>query len=69
MRYLVDTQIFIWALICPQKIAPKNQTILQSNEIFPWLPRSSVGASPDAPASRDKPHSPKKRRIEPPAPN
>lgn len=34
MRYLADTQIFIWALISPEKLAPKNQEILQNNEIF-----------------------------------
>jgi len=33
MRYLLDTQILIWALIAPEKLSVSTTTILQSNEI------------------------------------
>jgi PIN domain nuclease of toxin-antitoxin system len=34
MRYLVDTQIFIWTLISPDNLTAQTRQILQSNEIF-----------------------------------
>jgi PIN domain nuclease of toxin-antitoxin system len=34
MRYLVDTQILIWALIAPDKLAAQTKIILQDNQIF-----------------------------------
>lgn len=33
MRYLVDTQIFIWTLISPEKLTAQTQQILLNNEI------------------------------------
>jgi PIN domain nuclease of toxin-antitoxin system len=34
MRYLVDTQIFIWTWISPEKLSIPTRQILQNNEIF-----------------------------------
>ena len=34
MRYLVDTQIFIWTLISPEKLSMPTRQILQNHEIF-----------------------------------
>ncbi len=34
MRYLIDTQIFIWTLINPEKLTPQTLQILQHNEIL-----------------------------------
>ncbi|HBK82747.1 MAG TPA: PIN domain-containing protein, partial [Flavobacterium sp.] len=34
MCYLLDTQIFIWTLISPEKLTPQNQLLLKNNEIF-----------------------------------
>jgi PIN domain nuclease of toxin-antitoxin system len=34
VRHLIDTQILIWAIISPEKLAPHTVNILQSNEIF-----------------------------------
>lgn len=34
MRYLLDTQIFIWTLISPEKLTAQNQQRLENNEIF-----------------------------------
>jgi PIN domain nuclease of toxin-antitoxin system len=34
MRYLVDTQIFIWTLISPEKLTAQTQQILKNHEIF-----------------------------------
>jgi PIN domain nuclease of toxin-antitoxin system len=34
MRYLIDTQIFIWALISPEKLTQPTKKILESNEIL-----------------------------------
>lgn len=33
MKYLIDTQILIWALILPSKISPKVREILENNSI------------------------------------
>ena len=32
--YLLDTQIFIWTLISPEKLTTHNQLLLKNNEIF-----------------------------------
>lgn len=34
MRYLIDTQIFIWALINPEKLTESTKQILENNEIL-----------------------------------
>ena len=34
MNYLIDTQIFIWAIVSPKKIGQAAQTILENNAIF-----------------------------------
>lgn len=34
MRYLIDTQILIWAIINPEKLSSSTAGILQNNEIF-----------------------------------
>jgi PIN domain nuclease of toxin-antitoxin system len=34
MRYLIDTQIFIWTLINPEKLTAQTLRILQQNEIL-----------------------------------
>ena len=34
MRYLVDTQIFIWTLISPENLTAQTNQILQNNQIF-----------------------------------
>jgi PIN domain nuclease of toxin-antitoxin system len=34
MRYLLDTQIFIWTLISPEKLTEQTKQIVQHNEIF-----------------------------------
>ena len=34
MRYLIDTQIFIWALIAPEKLTAQISQILKNNDIF-----------------------------------
>ncbi|MBK1717167.1 type II toxin-antitoxin system VapC family toxin [Thiocystis violacea] len=34
MRYLIDTQILIWALISPEKLSSSTRDILQGNDIF-----------------------------------
>jgi len=34
MRYLIDTQIFIWALIAPKKLTAQISQILKNNDIF-----------------------------------
>ena len=34
MRYLLDTQIFIWTLISPEKLTVQTQQLLKNNEIF-----------------------------------
>ena len=34
MRYLVDTQILIWAMICPEKLSISIQAILRTQEIL-----------------------------------
>jgi PIN domain nuclease of toxin-antitoxin system len=33
MRYLVDTQILIWAMICPEKLSISIQYVMQSQAI------------------------------------
>jgi PIN domain nuclease of toxin-antitoxin system len=34
MRYLIDTQILIWAVISPERLSPGTINILQNNEIL-----------------------------------
>lgn len=34
MRYLIDTQILIWALIAPDKLAAQTKIIFRDNQIF-----------------------------------
>jgi PIN domain nuclease of toxin-antitoxin system len=60
MRYLADTQILIWALISPEKLAPKNQNILQNNEVFisqislfEIAIKQKIGKLPELPLSID----------------
>lgn len=40
MNYLVDTQIFIWAIISPKKLSPVIQALLQKNTI--WVSQISL---------------------------
>jgi len=46
MRYLVDTQIFIWTLISPKKLSMPTRQILQNHEIFVSQVSVTVGAEP-----------------------
>lgn len=39
MKYLIDTQIFLWSIINPQKLSSKTINILQNNEI--WISQIS----------------------------
>lgn len=34
MRHLIDTQLLIWAIVSPEKLAAPTISLLQNNEIF-----------------------------------
>jgi len=34
MPHLLDTQIFIWALISPEKLSLQTKSLMQNHEIF-----------------------------------
>ncbi|UHG94290.1 type II toxin-antitoxin system VapC family toxin [Spirosoma oryzicola] len=40
MDYLADTQVFIWAIVSPEKLKPIVQNILQTNTI--WVSQISL---------------------------
>ena len=40
MPYLIDTQIFIWAIVSPKKIGNNARTILENNAI--WVSQISI---------------------------
>lgn len=58
MRYLIDTQILIWAIINPEKLSKQIIEILENNEIFvsqislfEIAIKQKIGKLPDFPIS------------------
>ena len=61
MNYLADTQIFIWAIISPQKLAPGIQSLLQQNatwvsqiSLFEITIKQKIGKLPELPLTIDE---------------
>ncbi len=61
MNYLADTQIFIWAILSPQKLSPDVQSLLQHNTIwvsqislFEIAIKQKIGKLPELPLITDE---------------